>query len=153
RRRPRPPHSPPPLLRIAGTHNHPDGPMLGFVILEHDDVDHSLGASAAYVRAFTSSSQGLSFDLTSSIAAAKDRSTGAGTDTGAGEYAGNGTIDASMLGGGGNLSSGKLGDDQSSPVRKLAACNLRARRTKTRKRKTSMGSLALTSPAIPHRVG
>ncbi|KAH9036066.1 hypothetical protein EDB84DRAFT_1437744 [Lactarius hengduanensis] len=42
---------------------------------------------------------------------------GASTDTGAGEYAGNGTIDPSVLGGGGNLSPERLGDDPSSPVR------------------------------------
>ncbi|KAH9013542.1 hypothetical protein EDB84DRAFT_892478 [Lactarius hengduanensis] len=124
-----PTHSPPPLLRIAGTHNHPDGPTLGFVIPEHDDVDHSLGASVDVDRALTSPSQGLSFDLTSSNRGGEGSIDwcsgnvlvvqGAGTDAGAGEYAGNGTIDACVLGGGGNLSPGKLGDDPSSPVRKF----------------------------------
>ncbi|KAH9069533.1 hypothetical protein EDB83DRAFT_438763 [Lactarius deliciosus] len=61
-----PPRPPPPLLRTADTHNHPDGPVLGFVIPEHDDVDHSLDASVDVGRALTSPSQGLSFDLTSS---------------------------------------------------------------------------------------
>ncbi|KAH9019916.1 hypothetical protein EDB83DRAFT_119567 [Lactarius deliciosus] len=48
------------------TPNHPDGPMLGFVIPEHDDVDHSLGASVDVGRALTTPSQGPSFDLISS---------------------------------------------------------------------------------------
>ncbi|KAH9069621.1 hypothetical protein EDB83DRAFT_2674316 [Lactarius deliciosus] len=86
-----PPHPPPPLLRTVGTHDHPDGHVLGFVILEHDDVDHSPGAGVDIGRA--------------------------GTDTGACEYADDGTIDPSVLGDGGNLSPGKLGDNPSSPVR------------------------------------
>ncbi|KAH9069588.1 hypothetical protein EDB83DRAFT_439867 [Lactarius deliciosus] len=60
------PHSHPPLLRTADTYNHSDGRILGFVILEHDNVDHSLGASVDVGRALTTPSQGLSFDLTSS---------------------------------------------------------------------------------------
>ncbi|KAH9055280.1 hypothetical protein EDB87DRAFT_1338580 [Lactarius vividus] len=122
-----PPHPPPPLLRTAGTHEHPDGPMLGFVIPEHDGIDHSPSANIDVGRALTSPSQGLSFNLTSPIRAGEGSIdwhaenvfgvAGASTDTGAGEYAGNGTIDPSVLGGGGNLSPGKLGDDPSSPIR------------------------------------
>ncbi|KAH8999809.1 hypothetical protein EDB86DRAFT_611018 [Lactarius hatsudake] len=58
-----PPHFPPPPLGTAGTHNHPDAPMLGFVIPETEQSTRS------------------------------------------------------VLGGGGNLSPEKLGDDPSSPVR------------------------------------
>ncbi|KAI9437183.1 hypothetical protein H4582DRAFT_1958391 [Lactarius indigo] len=36
-------HPPPSLLRTAVTHNHPDGPMLSFVIPEHNGVDHNPG--------------------------------------------------------------------------------------------------------------
>ncbi|KAH9041063.1 hypothetical protein EDB85DRAFT_1924002 [Lactarius pseudohatsudake] len=56
------PHSPP--LATAGTHNHPDGPMLGFVIPDHDDVDYNPGAVDAG-RAHTSPGKGLNFDLDS----------------------------------------------------------------------------------------
>ncbi|KAH9167665.1 hypothetical protein EDB89DRAFT_107258 [Lactarius sanguifluus] len=120
-----PPH-PPPLLRTAGTHDHPDGPMLGFVIPEHD-VDHSPSAGLDVGRALTSPTQGLSFNLTSPNRGGEGSidwragnvfgGAGASTDTVAGEYAGNGTIDPSVLGGGGNPSPGRLEDDPSSPVR------------------------------------
>ncbi|KAH9041043.1 hypothetical protein EDB85DRAFT_1886676 [Lactarius pseudohatsudake] len=120
---------PPPLLRTAGTHDHTDGPMLGFVIPEHDGVDHSPGAGVDIGRALTSPTQGPSFDLASPNRGGEGSidwragnvfgGAGASTDTGAGEYAGNGTIDPSVLGGGGgsNLSPGRLGDDVSSQIR------------------------------------
>ncbi|KAI9436837.1 hypothetical protein H4582DRAFT_362379 [Lactarius indigo] len=122
------PHTPPPpLLRTAGAHDHPDGPMLGFVIPERDGVDHSPTASVDVGRTLTNPSQVLSFDLTSPNHDAegwidwRDGSVfggaAASTDTGVGEYAGDGTIDPSVLGGGGNLSPGRLGGDVSSPVR------------------------------------
>ena len=38
-----PPPLPHPLLRTAGTHDHPDGPMLGFPIPEHDASGANLG--------------------------------------------------------------------------------------------------------------
>ncbi|KAH9069522.1 hypothetical protein EDB83DRAFT_2372857, partial [Lactarius deliciosus] len=120
------PHPPPPLLRTAGTHDHPDGPMLGFVIPEHDGVDHSPGAGVNVGRALTSPTQGLSFDLASPYRGGEGSidwragnvsgGAGASPDTGAGEYAGNGTFDPSVLGDGGNLSPESLGDDPSSPV-------------------------------------
>ncbi|KAH9014035.1 hypothetical protein EDB84DRAFT_859804 [Lactarius hengduanensis] len=122
-----PPHPPPPLLRTAGTHDHPDRPMLGFVIPEHDGVDHGPGAGVDAGRARTSPTQGPSVDLASPNRGGEGSinwragnvfgGAGAGTDTGAGEYAGNGMINPSVLGGGGNLSPERLGDDPSSPVR------------------------------------
>ncbi|KAI9436041.1 hypothetical protein H4582DRAFT_496407 [Lactarius indigo] len=124
-----PPHPPPPLLRTAGAHDHPDGPMLGFVIPERDGVNHSPTSSMDVGRALTSPSQGLNFDLTSPNRGAEGwidwgggsvfGGAGASTDTGVGEYAGDGTIDPSVLGGGGNLSPGRLGGDVSSPVREF----------------------------------
>ncbi|KAH8982297.1 hypothetical protein EDB83DRAFT_2536595 [Lactarius deliciosus] len=88
-------HPPLPLLRIVGTHDHPDGPVLSFVIPEHDDP-----------RPFIDWRDGNIFS-----------GAGAGTDTGACEYADDGMIDLSVLGSSGNLSPGKLGDNPSSPVR------------------------------------
>ncbi|KAI9436869.1 hypothetical protein H4582DRAFT_364171 [Lactarius indigo] len=121
-----PPHPPPLLLLTAGTHDHPDGPMLGFVIPEHDGADHGPSASVDVGSAFTSPSQGLNFDLTFPNRGAEGwidwrdgnvfGGAGASTDTGVGEYAGDGTIDPSVLGGGGDLSPGKPRDEASSPV-------------------------------------
>ncbi len=116
-----------PLLRIAGTHDHPDGPMLGFVIPEHDSAGIDAGAGMDLGRAHTSPER--DFDLSSLNAGGGGGSEGwidwraghvlgstsASTDTGVGEYAGDGTIDPSVLGGGGN-SPGKLGDYAGSPV-------------------------------------
>ncbi|KAH9019912.1 hypothetical protein EDB83DRAFT_119655 [Lactarius deliciosus] len=101
-----PPHPLPQLLRTAGAHDHPDGPMLGFVIPEHDGVDHSPGAGMDVGRALTSSSQGLNYDLTSPNRGGEGSidwragnvfgGAGASPHTGAGEYAGNGMIDPSV---------------------------------------------------------
>ncbi|KAI9437185.1 hypothetical protein H4582DRAFT_2077583 [Lactarius indigo] len=100
-----PPYPPVPLLRSSGAHNHPYGPMFCFVILELDGVDHSLGAGVDR-RGSIDWRAGNVFGCA-----------GDSTDTGIGEYAGNGTIDPSVLGGGANNSPGKLVDGVSSPIR------------------------------------
>ena len=53
------PSAPHPLLRTSGTHEHPDGPMLGFVVPERADASTSLD------HARESPDRGLDFDLTS----------------------------------------------------------------------------------------
>jgi hypothetical protein len=53
------PPAPHPLLRSSGTHEHPDGPMLGFVVPERADASTSLD------HARESPDRGLDFDLTS----------------------------------------------------------------------------------------
>ena len=59
------PLAPNPLLRSLGTHHQPDGPMLDFVIAEHEiaDADPDLGTSLGHARA--SPDPGLDFDHTS----------------------------------------------------------------------------------------
>ena len=42
------PSSSHPLLRSSGMHDHPDGPMLGFVVPEHDDPDASTSLGHAH---------------------------------------------------------------------------------------------------------
>ncbi|KAH9167689.1 hypothetical protein EDB89DRAFT_1996292 [Lactarius sanguifluus] len=114
------------LLCTAGTYDHPDRPMPGPVIPEHDSVDHpGVGVDAS--RAHMSPGQSLNLDFTSPNSAGGGSigwsaghivgGAGASTNTGVGEYAGDGTIDPPVLDGGGNFSPGKLGDDSSSPVR------------------------------------
>ena len=125
------PSAPHPLLRSSGTHDHPDGPMLGFVVPEHEvaDADPDAGTSLDHVRA--SPDRGLDFDLTSLTSLNASVSGGEGwvdwqaqhghggtsvsPDTGVGEYAGDGTIDPSVLGGGG-ISPSKVDDYSSSPA-------------------------------------
>ena len=87
--------------------------MLGFVIPEHDGADANT-ANVNLSHTLTSPDRDLDFDLASLIASAASGGwvdwraghvlggTGAGTDTGVGKYAGDGTIDLSVLGGGGN---------------------------------------------------
>ncbi|KAH9069625.1 hypothetical protein EDB83DRAFT_2518376 [Lactarius deliciosus] len=88
---------------------HPDGPMFGSVIPEPDGVDHDPGAGVDVVRGHASPGQGLNSDLASPSPAVF-------TVTSISEYDGNGAIDPSVLGGGGNNSPGKLGDDTNSPA-------------------------------------
>ena len=105
-----PPHMLYPLLCTSGTHDHPDGPMLGFVIPEHD-------AGVDLRQAHTSPERDLDFNITSLSAggsSGKGRAdwhighvlggASAHTDTGVGEYTGDGTINLSVLGGGNNSS-------------------------------------------------
>jgi hypothetical protein len=121
---------PPPLHPLLRTHDHPDGPMLGFMIPEHDGAD----ADAALSHAFTSPDRDLDFEPITSLSASAAPSDGwvdwraghvlggtsAGTDTGViGEYAGNGTIDPSVLGGGGGNCAEKADEYSSSPVRRF----------------------------------
>ena len=115
-----PPPTPPapnPLLRRSGSQDHPYGPMFGSVIPEHDDADAD---------ADTSPERDLHFDLSSlspcpspgSEAWAEWRAEVlGGTDASAGEYAGDGTIDPSILGGGNTSSPSKANDYASSPIR------------------------------------
>jgi hypothetical protein len=63
------PHTPHPLLRSSGTHDHPDGPMLGFVVPEHADADPVAGTSLDHADA--SPDRGLHVDLTPFRAAVK----------------------------------------------------------------------------------
>ncbi|KAH9013545.1 hypothetical protein EDB84DRAFT_892560 [Lactarius hengduanensis] len=142
-----PPHSPSPLLRTAGTHNHPDGPMLGFVIPEHDDVDHSPGASVDIGRALTSPNQGLSFDLTSSHRGGEgliDWCAGtfwwckvpAQTQVPASTLVTEQSTHPCLAA----AATSALESSETTQARRFvnsAACNLRARRTKTTKRKTA----------------
>ncbi|KAH9027274.1 hypothetical protein EDB85DRAFT_2291638 [Lactarius pseudohatsudake] len=88
--------------RPAGMHTTQMGPMFGSVIPEPDGVDHGPGA---VVRAHASPGQGLNFDLASPNPAVLGWNDW--------RYAGDGTIDPSVLGAGGNNSPDKLGD---SPV-------------------------------------
>ena len=126
------PSVPHPLLRSSGTHDHPDGPMLGFVIREREasDADPDAGPSLDHVRA--SPDRGLDLDLTSLTSLGPSVSGGEGwadwptqhglggpsvsPDTGVGEYAGDGTIDPSVLGRGGGVSPSKVDDYASSPA-------------------------------------
>ena len=56
------PSAPHPLLHFSSTHEHPDGPMLGFAVPEPEIVDTN-GSSLDHARA--SLNRGLDFDLTS----------------------------------------------------------------------------------------
>jgi hypothetical protein len=126
------PPTPHPLLRSSGTHDHPDGPMLGFVIPEHDatHADPVVGTSLDHAHA--SPDRGLDFDLTSLSALSSGGEGWAdwnpapvlgdmsvGMEAGVGEYAGDGTIDPSILGGGGT-SPTKVDDYSSSPAGRRA---------------------------------
>ena len=121
------PSAPHPLLRSSGTHEHPDGPMLGFVVPERADA----GTSLDHTR--ESPDRGLDFDLTSLTSLGPSVSGGEGwadwptqrglggtsvsPDTDVGEYAGDGTIDPSVLGGGGgSISPSKVDGYSSSPA-------------------------------------
>ncbi|KAH8983273.1 hypothetical protein EDB86DRAFT_2834016 [Lactarius hatsudake] len=97
------PHSSAATHRGYSFHNHPDRPILGFVTPDHDDVDYNPGA-AGVGRAHTSPGKRHVVG-----------GAGASTDTGTGD-AGDGTIDPSVLSGGGNNSLSKLGDGTSSPT-------------------------------------
>ena len=104
------PSAPHPLLRSSSTHEHPDGPMHGFVVPKGADASTSLD------HARESPDRGLDFDLTSLTSLGPSVSGGEGwanwpaqhglggtsvnPDTGVGEYVGNGTIDPSVLDGG-----------------------------------------------------
>ena len=104
-----PPPLPHPLLHTAA-HYHPDGPMLGFPIPEHD----ASGANLGHDLPSPDRDVDVDFDLTSLSASAASGDgwvdcrtvyvfgrTSASTDTSSGEYAGDRTIDPSVLGGGG----------------------------------------------------
>ena len=124
------PSAPHPLLRSSGMHEHPDGPMLGFVVPERADA----GTSLDHTR--ESPDRGLDFDLTSltslgpSVSGGEGwadwstqrglggTSVGPGTDVG--EYAGDGTIDPSILGGGGGVSPSKVDGYSNSPAGRRA---------------------------------
>ena len=45
------PSAPYPLLRSSGTHEHPDGPMLGFVVPEREVADANASTSLDHARA------------------------------------------------------------------------------------------------------
>ena len=125
------PSAPHPLLRSSGTHEHPDGPMLGFVVPERGDASTSLDLARE------SPDRGLDFDLTSLTSLGPSVSGGEGwadwttqhglggtsvsPDTGVGEYAGDGTIDPSVLGGGGGgIGPSKMDGYSSSPAGRRA---------------------------------
>ena len=104
---------------------HPDGPMLGFVVPARGDASMSLN------HARESPDRGLDFDLTSLISLGPSVSGGEGwadwptqhglgassvsPDTSVGEYAGDGTIDPSVLGGGEGINPSKMDGYSSSP--------------------------------------
>ena len=99
------------FLRSSGTQDHPDGSMLGFEAPEHD-ADPDAGLSLGHARA--SSDRHFGFVLTSLTSLNSSVSggevwvdwpaqhglngTSVSPDTGVGEYAGDGTIDLSVLG-------------------------------------------------------
>ena len=105
-----------PLLRSSGTHDYPDGPMLGFIVCEREvaDADADVGTSRA------SLDRGFYFYLTSLTSLGPSVSSGEGwvdwptqhglsgtsvsPDTGVDGYAGDGMIDPSVLGGGRGVS-------------------------------------------------
>jgi hypothetical protein len=103
--------------------------MLGFVAPEHDNADPDpIIAGTSLDHAHASPDRGLDFDLTSLSAISSggegwaDWNTApvlggpsASTEAGLGEYAGDGTIDPSILGGAG-LSPAKVDDYSSSPA-------------------------------------
>ena len=123
------PSAPHPLLRPSGAHEHPDGPMLGFIVPERGVADADASTSLDHARA--SPDRGLDFDLTSLTSLGPSVSGGEGwadwptrhglggaslsPDTGVGEYAGDGKIDPSVLGGGGGCQ-----PQQGRRIRKLA---------------------------------
>ena len=124
------PSAPHPLLRSSGTHEHIDGPMLGFVVPERADASTSLD------HACESPDRGLDFDLTSLTSLGPSVSGGEGwgdwptqhglggtsasPDTGVGEYTGDGTNDPSVLGGGEGISPSKVDGYSSSPAGRRA---------------------------------
>ena len=55
--------APHPLLRTSGTHEHPDGPILGFVVPEREVADADASTSLDHTRA--NPDRSLDFDLTS----------------------------------------------------------------------------------------
>ena len=57
------PSAPHPLLRPSGAHEHPDGPMLGFIVPERGVADADASTSLDHARA--SPDRGLDFDFTS----------------------------------------------------------------------------------------
>ena len=101
------PSVPHPLLRFSGTHDHPDGPILCFILREREvaDADADVGTSRA------SLDRGLKFDLSSLTSLGPSVSSGEGwvdrptqhnlsgtsvsPDTGVDGYTGDGTIDPS----------------------------------------------------------
>jgi hypothetical protein len=124
------PTVPPHALRISGT-DHPDGPMLGSVLSEHDGTGH-VGAGAdtgasrlgiavepssnmvpnlEFMLATLNSSPGASAGwidwCSGKVLGAATMGVGSGMVP-AGEFAGDGTIDPSVLGGGAGGSPGKL---------------------------------------------
>ena len=123
------PSAPHPLLRPSGAHEHPDGPMLGFIVPERGVADADASTSLDHAR--VSPDRGLDFDLTSLTSLGPSVSGGEGwadwptrhglggaslsPDTGVSEYAGDGTIDPSVLGGGGGCQ-----PQQGIRIRKLA---------------------------------
>ncbi|KAN0136406.1 hypothetical protein V8E53_005774, partial [Lactarius tabidus] len=129
------PSTPHPLLRSSGAHDHPDGPMLGFVAPEHNNADPDPIAGTSLDHAHASPDRGLDFNLTSLSAISSGgegwadwNPTGVlggpsiSTDAAVGEYAGDGTIDPSILGGAG-LSPAKVDDYSSSPIgRRVELC-------------------------------
>ena len=129
-----PPPLPHPFLRTA-THDHPDGPMLGFPIPEHD----ASGANLGHDLPSPNRDLDLDFDLTSLSASATSDDgwvdwrarhvfgrTSVGTDTASGEYAGDGTIDPSVLGEGSN-SPDKFEEHASSLARRFGGYDGRER--------------------------
>ncbi|KAN0136382.1 hypothetical protein V8E53_005750, partial [Lactarius tabidus] len=122
------PPTPRPLLRSSGTHDHPDGPMLGFIAPEHNNADPDPITGTSLNHAHASPDRGLDFDLTSlsGISSGGEgwadwNATGVlggpsvSTDAAVGKYAGDGTIDPSILGGAG-LSPAKVDDYLSPPI-------------------------------------
>ena len=65
---------PHPLLRFSGTHDHPDRPMLAFIVCEREvaDADADVGTSRA------SLDRGLNFDLSSLTSLGPSVSSGEG---------------------------------------------------------------------------
>ena len=105
--------APHPLLRSSCRHEHPDGPMLGFVVPEREVADANASTSLDQARA--SPDRGFDFDLTSLTSLNPNVSDGEGwvdwptqhdlggtsisPDAGVGVYAGDGTIDCSRRSG------------------------------------------------------
>lgn len=112
------PSAPHPLLRTSGTHEHPDGPILGFVVPEREVADADASTSLDHTRA--NPDRSLDFNLTSLTSLDPRVSDGerwvdwptqqglGGTsmspDAGVGEHTGDRTIDPSVLFGGAEAS-------------------------------------------------
>ena len=126
------PSVPHPLLRSSGTHDHSDRPMLGFVVPKREVTNADTSTRLDHARA--SPDRGLDFDLTSLTSLGPSVSGGErwadwptqhglggpsiSPDTGVGEYAGDGTIDPSVLSGG--VSPSKVDEYASSPAGRRA---------------------------------